>query len=604
MTSRWTTWSVFRSVWPLLASAACLLAFWYVGLTFCDGYVLDLGSMTAPAPKHAAFLFYWTLFGSVASGFMFLGLARAIPCQPASNPGPADRAAGDRWWLAAGVAAAVLIPVAIRLFLLRGASLTDDESAYRFMGQVLATGRLWADSHALKEFFDRVFMINDGKFYGQYFIGWPALMVPGVWVGAVGYMNAVYSGLTVLPLFAIAGRMGGSAAARVALLLFLASPMLMVGAATEMSHPSCFMALAWTFYFQRRSRERPEAWWTHAGVAFFFGLAFLIRPTSALGVGLPVLLAWLWTMRQAPAAVRARAIVAFGLPAVALAAVFFGVNTAQNGSPLATSYARMQAYMKEVNYQNVGWSSASPPTSLSDYMLPNRHVGRALASSAIAIVRLVYDLFATPLALVLLAFAWALRPARLAWASVVCFMALHLFTADSGVDTFGPVHYYEMSLPLLLLAGAGAARAAAAGTREEGRGSRDGRLRPGIVVASLVVVSLAGFVPVRLGTVKRIADNVNMPADAIRQARISNAVIFTAGLFTPQDCIAPTRHFLYFRPNNDPSLTGDVLWVNHLGWEVDHELMPYFPGRVGYLLQWEGCRAKLTRLLSGPKDRM
>ena len=469
-----------------------------------------------------------------------------------SNPVPDDRTAGDRWWLAAGVAGAFLVPAAIRLFLLRGAPLTDDESAYRFMGQVLATGRLWADSHPMKTFFDRVFMINDGRLYGQYFIGWPALMVPGIWVGAAGYMNAVYSGLTVLPLFAVARRMGGSAAARAALVLFLASPMLMVGAATEMSHPSCFMALAWTFYFQLRARERPEAWWTHAGVAFFFGLAFLIRPTSALGAGLPVLLAWLWTMRRAPVAARTRAVVAFGLPAVALAAVFFGVNIAQNGSPLTTSYARMQAYMKEVNYQNVGWSSESPPTSLSDYMLPNRRVGRALASSAVAMVRLVYDLFATPLALLLLAFAWAFRPARLAWASVVCFVALHLFTVDSGVDTFGPVHYYEMSLPLLLLAGVGAARVAKAVTGAA-------RVRPAAVVASLVVVSLAGFVPVRLGTVKRIADNVNMPADAIRRARISNAVIFTAGLFAPQDCIAPTRHFGYFRPNNDPGLTNDIL---------------------------------------------
>ena len=104
MTSRWTTRSVYRSVWPLLASAACLLTFWYVGRTFCDGYVLDLGSMTAPAPKHVAFLFYWTLFGSAASGFLFLGLTRAVPGRPVSNPGPAGRAAGDRWWLAAGIA--------------------------------------------------------------------------------------------------------------------------------------------------------------------------------------------------------------------------------------------------------------------------------------------------------------------------------------------------------------------------------------------------------------------------------------------------------------------------------------------------------------------
>ena len=236
-------------------------------------------------------------------------------------------------------------------------------------------------------------------------------------------------------------------------------------------------------------------------------------------------------------------------------------------------------------------------------MLPNRHVGRALAASAIAIVRLVYDLFATPLALALLAFAWAppARPARLVRRSPASWR----FTSSRGLGR----RYVR---PGALLRDVAAPAAAGRGRRGPDGGSRGLKAcadtwpaaTAAALVASLVVVSLAGFVPVRLGTVKRIADNVNMPADAIHQARISNAVIFTAGLFTPQECIAPTRHFAYFRPNNDPGLTNDILWVNHLGWEVDHGLMPYFPGRVGYLLQWEGCRAKLTRLLSGPKERM
>ena len=174
--------------------------------------------MTAPAPKHAAFLFYWTLFGSAASGFLFLGLTRAVPGRPVSNPGPAGRAAGDRWWLAAGIAAAFLVPAAIRLFLLRGASLTDDESAYRFMAQVLATGRLWADSHPLKAFFDRVFMINDGKFYGAVLhrlagadgarrLGGRGRLHERRLLGAHGSRRSSR----------IARRMGGSAAARVAL---------------------------------------------------------------------------------------------------------------------------------------------------------------------------------------------------------------------------------------------------------------------------------------------------------------------------------------------------------------------------------------------------
>jgi hypothetical protein len=588
-------WRIVHAAWPFAASALALKAFTAVGDNFLGSYILDLGSLTLPNTRHTHFLFWWTLLGSAAALFLLLGVSRVLAQFPSVGAVVAStRNASDRSWVILISLASFVIAVGIRALMLRGTALTDDESAYRFMAEVLASGRLWVESPPSKTFFDRVFMINDGRFFGQYFIGWSALMVPGVFIGATGYMNALYSALTVPAIFGTVRRLAGSGAARVATIIFLASPMLMIGAATEMSHPSCMMTLAWTFYFQLRSRERPEAWWTHAGVAFFFGLAFLIRPTTALGIGLPVLAAWLWTMRRAPGAVRAKALVAFGLPAVVLAAIFFGVNTAQNGSPLATSYARMQAYMKEVNYQNVGWSPAYPPPPLRDYMLPNPHVGRALASSTIAFVRLAYDLFATPLALVLLAFAWAVRPARLAWASFVCFVALHSFAVDSGVDTFGPVHYYELSLPLLVLCGVGYARFA-----EALRGWRPAMPAawPTALVASVVLVSLVGFTPVRFAGVKRIVSFINMPFDAVREARISKAIVFTiGGYWVPQKCSAPTKHFVYFRPNNDLALKNDILWLNHLGWEQDRELLKQFPGRAGYLLNWNGCQIELKRM--------
>jgi hypothetical protein len=611
MSPHWTTRSVLGVVWPLGACAVCLLAFWYVGWTFFDGYVLDLGSMTAAAPRHTAFLFYWTLLGSAASAFLLLGLARSLAL--GRRDATPTRPPRHRAWMACGATLAFLLPWAIRTYLLRGAQVTDDESAYRFMAEVLATGRLWVDSYPMKVFFDRVFMVNDGKFYAQYFIGWPALMAPGAFLHVTGYMNAVYAALTVPALYGIARRMGGALAARASLVLFLASPMLMVGAATELAHPSCVFAIAWSAWFYFASRERPAAWWTHAGVAFFFSLAFLVRPASALGAGLPILIAWLLGLRQVPAASRFRALLAFAVPAVFMAAVFFGVNQAQNGSPLVSSYARMQAYMREVNYENVGWSPENPPGSVQDFILPNRNVGKALATTAVALVRLVFDLFGSPLIAIVACLAWTARRARLAWWSAFSFVAVHFFMGESGVDTFGPVHFYEMSPWLVLLAGVGVAQlspgASWGGSMTVGRvvrpadrgpeGPRHAHwpsAAPAAVVASLVLVSLAGFVPVRLGTLKRVADNANMPADAVRTARLSHAVVFTAGLFTPQNCIAPTRHFSYFRPNNDPGLTNDILWVNHLGWEVDHELMRYFPGRTGYLIQWDGCRAKLIRL--------
>ncbi|HEY3381647.1 MAG TPA: glycosyltransferase family 39 protein [Vicinamibacterales bacterium] len=594
MGGRWLSVPLLSALWPIAACVVALAAFNAIGDTFLASYVLDLGSLGLPNIRHTCFLFYWTLLGSLAAFFLIVGLKRLLALAPAGAAATGDERAASRWtWIGITMAAAFAIAWAVRTFVLRGAALTDDESAYRFTAQLLATGRLWTPSHPLKAFFDRAFMINDGKFYGQYFVGWSALMVPGVYVGATGYMNAVYSALTVPALYSVVRRLAGSAAGRVATLLYLASPMLMVGAATEMAHQSCMMALAWSIYFLLRAQEEPAAWWTHAGVAFFFSLAFMVRPISALGVGLPVVIWWLVALTRWPANTRRVALLSFAAPTLVMAALFLGVNVAQNGSPFVASYARLQDYMREVNYRNVGWSPQSPPLALRDYILPNREVGRALAATTVALVRLVFDLFGSPLCVVLVGLAWAVRSARLAWLSALSYVLVHFFLSEAGIDSYGPVHFYEMSLPLLLLCGIGFARLVVL----------VGEWRPAApaswplaIVASLVLVSLVGFAPVRLDALKRIASNVNAPADAVREARISNAVIFTTGFFAPQECITPTRHFVLFRPNNDPDLKNDVLWVNHLGWEQDHQLMRYFPDRVGYLLTWSGCRAQLMKL--------
>jgi hypothetical protein len=588
-------WPLVTAAWPFAASALALWTFYAVGDIYLGSYVLDLGSVGMPNAHNTYFLFYWTIFGSLAAGFLVLGVTRAldVAARAGWNLGPGANADDARWVVLISVAAC-LLPAIIRTFLLRSAPLTDDESAYRFMAEVLATGRLSVESHPAKAFFDRVFMINDGRFYGQYFIGWSALMVPGVWLGITGYMNAVYSALTVPAIFGIVRRLAGSGAARVATLLFLASPMLMVGAATEMAHTSCVMALAWLYYFLLRSRGPRRPLWAAAAVAFFFGLAFLIRPTSAIGVGTPALIAWLWTTARTPER-RTASLASFAVPALLLAAVFFGVNLAQNGSPLATSYARLQEYMKSIDYQNVGWSAMAPPTSIGAYMLPKGGLSMGLAGTAVALGRVAYDLFGLPLLLGLAVLAASTRAARIVWASFLGFVAVHFFTADAGVDTFGPVHYYELALPIVILCGVGYARFE--DTLRRWRPSMP-LVWPQALVASLVIVALMGFAPVRLAAIKKIAFHVNAPIDAVRDARISHAVVFTiGGYWVPMKCSAPTRHFVYFRPNNDLRLKNDILWLNHLGWEQDREFVQkYFPGRTGYLLNWNECQIELKRM--------
>jgi hypothetical protein len=582
---------LLQGLWPVAASALSLLAFYAVGRTSLGLPALELGSTVLPRPGYLDFLRLWTVLGSLAAVFLVIGLTRLQALVPHRAAPVADRGYGS--WLAMTMAAAFVIAWAIRTFVLRGAVLTDDESAYRFMAQLLASGRLWIDSHPMKAFFDRIFMINDGKFYAAYFIGWPALMAPGVYLGAAGYMNAFYSALTVPAVFLTVRRLAGATAGRVATLFYLASPMLAVGAATELTHTTCLMAAAWSTYCLLRSWDDASDWRWHAGVAGCFGLGFLIRPLSTLGVGLPILIGWFVNaVRQSPA-VRRRAVVAFAVPALAMAALFFAVNVAQNGSPLTTSYFRCQAYMREVNYRNVGWTAAAPPLSLVRYILGDGQWGLSLARTIIALVRLVYDLFGLPLCLVLVVMAWGAREARIMWLSALSFVIMHFSIHDSGIDSFGPVHFFELAWPLIVLAGVGFARLASV--------AREWRPAPPdswalSAVGALIVVSLVGFVPVRLHALNVIASNVNAPEDALEERGTSHAVIFTSGLFVDQRCIEPTRYFVYFRPNNDPELQNDILWANDLGWEQDIGLMKWFPGRTGYLMRWEGCRLRFRRL--------
>ena len=83
----------------------------------------------------------------------------------------------------------------------------------------------------------------------------------------------------------------------------------------------------------------------------------------------------------------------------------------------------------------------------------------------------------------------------------------------------------------------------------------------------------------------------------MREAGLSEAVIFTLHPLSTYCRSDPTRHFKLWRDNNDPDLRNPVLWVNHLSLEQDQSLMQQFPGRVGRLLVWDrDCEVRLYPL--------
>ena len=341
----------------------------------------------------------------------------------------------------------------VRALVIGDTRMTDDEPVYRFAAELLASGRLTVPSEPDRLFFDRAFMVNDGRYYGCYFLGWPFLMLPGLLLGVEGYANAVYAGLTVPALFLAARRLGGGGVARVAVVLFIASPMMMIGSATLLAHASCLAANSWALWLFLRTRDDACPLRVHAAFGFAVAAAFFIRPQTTVALAVPLAILWLASLRRVDD--RARRLAAFGVPTAALAALFLWINDATTGSPFYPPYQRLLDYLVENSFRFGHIGSAMDMTVVGLNFEPQS----ALAILGSGLFRLNFALFGWPSSFLFLLPAVGAQRSRVPWVMFWTYVATHFFQIDNGIDAFGPVHFYEMALPVILLSALGAGRA-------------------------------------------------------------------------------------------------------------------------------------------------
>ncbi len=568
-----------------------VFAFNMVGEHYYGEWALDLGHDNQPAPLYLTFVSMWLVFGLAAT--MALTAGASILLARDSNPQPPILERGsDRAWLVVGSVLAFAIPALIRAVVLEGAPLTDDETCYRFSAELLANFQLTTESPPHKLFFDHVFMINDGRMHSQYFLGWPALMVPGLWLGVEGYMNAVYAALTIAPIYWIAKRFAGNTAARLAIIVILCSPMLMIGAATMMSHTSCLFAISWAVWLAVRASDKDARWWHHSLIAVFFCIAFFNRPLTAVAISAPAILLWLRaTIRATDTRKR---LIAFLVPSGFFAALFLLVNSIQNGSPLTVSYAAAFDYARSNQWRFTHWSDE---TRMSVSFFDTALYGAGLAENGLAFFRFNASAFGWPASLLLLPLGLFVANVRWIFWIFPTFLALHITIGNVGIDSFGPVHFMELALPVVLLSVVGVGKLSESLSALPATIARFHRA-PVIAVIVMSMLSLVSFMPQRLSAVDTISDRINKSLHAPKSAGLQNVIIFTASTINYCDAPKAPRGFVHRRPNNDINHTASILWANHLTVELDKILMKAYPERTGYLLLWKGpeCEAVLVPL--------
>jgi lipoprotein signal peptidase len=143
----------------------------------------------------------------------------------------------------------------------------NDEIAYLFQAKIFKTGQLYVPSPCAKDFFNFTHIINNGKWYSQYTPGYPFLLLLGLFIQAiyndqVGLLAAIFGSISIW-------------------FLLMSS--------TMMSHTSCLFFISLFLLFLFRSTKKPSIInGLLAGLGL--GMAFLIRPYTALLISTPFLL--------------------------------------------------------------------------------------------------------------------------------------------------------------------------------------------------------------------------------------------------------------------------------------------------------------------------
>lgn len=323
----------------------------------------------------------------------------------------------------------------------------EDEHVNYFQARVFAGGRVTNPEppHAESFFVPYVITLNGGQF-GKYPPGYSLLLALGMLLGQPWLVNALAAALGLLATYLLGRDLFDRPTGLLAAGLGTISPMYVLLSGTLLSHPANLATLAFFAWCCLRARRTGEAHrhsfaWAAGALA---GLAVIIRPWTAVGLGLPfVLLALvdLFRRRGAIVPVYGRMLVTF----LAVGALWPLYNWAATGSPFTNTYTLIW------NYDAVGFGPQFGAGH--DWDAAMRNLAQDLGGLKWALTGWP-DLAGVPLVSLVAALAVGLPPRRwlepaLLVAPAVLVSAYLAYWAGAS-SAYGP-RYYAEAMPFLWL---------------------------------------------------------------------------------------------------------------------------------------------------------
>ena len=242
----------------------------------------------------------------------------------------------------------IVLMVVVSVRCLNGIPINTDEFSYFFQANIMKSFRLFVPAPENTEYFklDNV-IIDGGKWYSKYTVGFPLLLAIGVFFGVPLIVNPVISIIGAIFLYLITKRLFSGKAAVIAVFIAFLSPFYFVnGASGFQPHISLACALLGAAYYYLLSLDRFK-WFYPVMCAFLFTLGTLIRPVDAAlwGLAFFLLSVYLLITRKNRAELFLRFLAILGAAIAGLFIVFL-VNKIQTGEFLQFAFHRFQS--KEV----------------------------------------------------------------------------------------------------------------------------------------------------------------------------------------------------------------------------------------------------------------
>ncbi len=549
----------FSRLFFLLMGLGFLYSIGHIGRSYFSAFSIEYGfDVNSFGPFEGAFYLLYGLTAFMA--VLFIALAVKEPLYSAWMKINWSAIRFDR--LAAILSLAVMANVVLlRLLVIMEAPMTDDENAYLFSAWLLQSFKLYWEGYPgeLIPFLCNQFLIVGDMAFSQYYPGFPALLALGLSLGSVNLVNPILAGLGVLITYYLVREISESkSTAFIAALLLSLSPSYLFNSATLLPHTASLVFASFFVLMVFKSVQHFRLSYSMmAGVAW--GLLLFTRPLTAALFGMVGALMLLGNLRTIKR--RVKPIAATAVIAVIFCLLFLAYNQLLTGGYFKTTYkafvefSRFKIYFSTDQFTSGGWANL--------LIFP--------------LLRMNFWTFGWAFSFIFIFFCPAGYLRRLGLGVTLGLWLVHLPWPSVGVNLAGAAHYFEVLPFVAMLTAAGLVNLFKRGDR------LISELALSFSILS-VLVALGIFYPWAARNLNDLAATNLAPYQAELNAQ-KPAIIFSS-LVLPKrnDKFQKANTWTFFRKNNHPDLSDDILWLNDLK-AMNLTAMRLFPDRHAYRLQ-------------------